>query len=293
MSPLRIHGLVFSLLALLAAAAAVLLPRMSPREELLVFAVLVAVLGVPHGALDPIFARQLYGIGSPRGWIAFAVCYVALGAMVAGLWWLAPGVLLMLFLAASAAHFSGDLAPGTPLVFRIFYGGAAIVFPVLLHAVEVSQLFAFLAGENAANMLVAGLRWLAWPWLLGTAACLLLTLKRDWLTGLEVASVSLLAIAVTPLLAFTVFFCGMHSARHALRTRHYAGLSVQRLLLVSAAPMAAVLAGSALAWHFLKASPLDMRVTQIVFIGLAALTAPHMVLVERVRFADWLKAPAP
>ena len=103
MSPLRIHGLVFSLLALLAAAAAVLLPRMSPREELLVFAVLVAVLGVPHGALDPIFARQLYGIGSPRGWIAFAVCYVALGAMVAGLWWLAPGVLLMLFLAACVA----------------------------------------------------------------------------------------------------------------------------------------------------------------------------------------------
>lgn len=292
MGLLKIQGVLFSLLALILTAAALLLPSLNPQVELYVFATLVLVLGVPHGALDPIFARQLYGIQTLPGWAFFAVIYVTLGALVVWLWWLMPGVFLLLFLAASAVHFSGDLVPQTPRIARICYGGAVIFFPVLLHATEVTQLFGFLAGTSAADTLVAGMRWLAWPWLMATALVSCFMWRRDWLTALEMTSVSLLAIAVPPLLAFTVFFCVMHSARHALRAQQYAALSAPRLLLTSAAPMIAVLAGTVLSLYFFKDLSIDKHIVQLVFVGLAALTAPHMLLVERVRYAGWLKPGA-
>ena len=292
MGLLKVQGVLFSLLALILTAAALLLPSLNPQVELYVFATLVLVLGVPHGALDPIFARQLYGIQTLPGWVFFAVIYVTLGALVVWLWWLMPGVFLLLFLAASAVHFSGDLVPQTPRIARICYGGAVIFFPVLLHATEVTQLFGFLAGTSAADTLVAGMRWLAWPWLMATALVSCFMWRRDWLTALEMTSVSLLAIAVPPLLAFTVFFCVMHSARHALRAQQYAALSAPRLLLTSAAPMIAVLAGTVLSLYFFKDLSIDKHIVQLVFVGLAALTAPHMLLVERVRYAGWLKPGA-
>ena len=169
MGLIKIQGVLFSLLALILTAAVLLLPPLNPQVELFVFATLVLVLGVPHGALDPIFARQLYGIQTLPGWAVFAVIYVALGAFVVWLWWLMPGVSLLLFLAASAVHFSGDLVPQTPRIARICYGGAVIFFPVLLHATEVTQLFGFLAGASTADSLVTGMRWLAGPWLMATA----------------------------------------------------------------------------------------------------------------------------
>ena len=132
---------------------------------------------------------------------------------------------------------------------------------------------------------------MAWPWLGGVILAVFERVCRDWLTALEITAVSGLALLTPPLVAFTVFFCGMHSARHILRTADYSGRSEVRLLAVAALlPMLGVLAASAGAWYFLQDTALDARVIQIVFVGLAALTVPHMALVERVRFSGWLKA---
>jgi hypothetical protein len=91
------------------------------------------------------------------------------------------------------------------------------------------------------------------------------------------------------LISFTVFFCAMHSARHILRTINYSGSSSLRLILGAISlPMLGVLLASATAWHFLDGMPINGAIIQLVFVGLAAVTVPHMALVERVRLrAGW------
>ena len=286
----RLQGIVFCVLALLATCGTQLIGRFSPQTELILLAALIVVLGVPHGALDTLFAKRLYGIHTLRGWLGFGGIYLLLAAAIVGLWLVAPAGFLVGFLVISAVHFSGDPAAGTPQIVRLLYAGTVLVFPSFFYAEEMSQLFGHLVGWEAAHAVSVGLSWLAWPWLGAVILAVFERVCRDWLTALEVTAVSGLALLTPPLVAFTVFFCGMHSARHILRTADYSGRSEVRLLAVAALlPMLGVLAASAGAWYFLQDTALDARVIQIVFVGLAALTVPHMALVERVRFSGWLK----
>jgi len=291
---LRMQGMVFSVLALTLAAVSLVLPRLDGRAELLVAAALITVLGVPHGALDMIFARQLYRMRTLRGWVGFAVLYGAPAAAVVALWLVAPTVFLLGFLLISAAHFSGDPADGTHGFSRLLYGGAVIVLPTLLHAGEVGRLFGLLAGSEAAARLTPWIGGLAWPWLAGLLASALVEARRSRQTALELLAVAAVAVAAPPLVAFTVFFCGMHSARHILRTVAYANPSAPWLLLTSSLlPMAIVLAAAGVGWFCLRDAPMDARLVQLVFVGLAALTVPHMALIERVRLSGWQRPALP
>ena len=294
LTSIRIQGQIFSAIAILASCASLLLVRLDQRLdqqlELIALAALIIVLGVPHGALDIIFVRQLYNVKTAKGWFGFVVFYVLLAALVVAVWVIAPFLFLVGFLAISLVHFSGDLADDIQVPLRILYGGAIIVLPTLVHAEEVEKIFSFLVASDAAQSMVSMLHVLAWPWI---AALVLFTsdqFQRNKIVSLEVICVSLLAVTAPPLVAFTIYFCGMHSVRHIMRTFDYSGKSSIYLLIISAVgPMAAVLLLSLGACSLFRDTPLDARLIQIIFIGLAALTVPHMALVEQVRISGWTK----
>lgn len=294
MSLLRLQGLVFCFGAILLVAMAAALGQLSSQIELLVIASLILVLGVPHGALDTIFASQIYGIHGLRGWICFGLIYLFLSALVVGIWLLQPALFLLAFLFISAFHFSGDPVEGTPWPTRALYGGAVVILPAALHTIETARLFSLLAGEGAAELVMPWLGLLSWPWLVGLILAAIQRSRTDWLTALELFSVAALAVLAPPLLSFTLFFCAMHSARHILRTINYSAQS-SRLFVLAAAllPMLGVMVVSLAAWYFLQSTPLDARIVQIVFVGLAALTVPHMALVERVRLSGWVNPKKP
>ncbi len=289
MSILRVQGLVFCGAAILLAAMSATLGQLGSHIELLVIASLILVLGVPHGALDTIFARQIYGITGLRGWICFGSIYLFLSALVVGIWLIQPAIFLVAFLFISALHFSGDPAQGTPWPARAFYGGAVVILPAALHAAETTRLFSLLAGENAAGFVMPWLGLLSWPWFVGLILAAIQRVRSDWVTAMELFSVGILSLVAPPLLSFTLFFCAMHSARHILRTIDYSAQSPRFFVLGAALlPMVGVLAVSFTAWYFLRTTPIDARIIQIVFVGLAALTVPHMALVERVRLSGWI-----
>ena len=295
MSLIRIQGLLFSLCAFGAAVffacAGLQKANFTGQSGLIILATLILLLGVPHGALDTIFAYRLYDLRRPLDWMLFTLIYLLLAAVVVAVWWWAPMFFLILFLLISAAHFSGDPEKGTPLATRILYGGCVLLLPALLHSEEMGRLFGLLVGDPPALLLMPWIKLLALIWLPCAALAVIMLMWRDWLGAMEIGSVVLLSVTAPPLVAFTLFFCGMHSARHILRTIDYSGTFSRRLLALSAfLPMIGVVVVSALAWWLLKGKSLDERLIQIVFVGLAALTVPHMALVERIRFSGWIKA---
>ena len=284
------QGLAFSAVAWLLVLACWWLPPLNAQAQLLLLSPVILVLGVPHGALDVLYAGQLGGIRSLWGWSLFTIAYFAVAASVVLLWWVAPGTFLVAFLLISAFHFSGDPAGKAPALLRTLYGGAVIFCPLALHAAEVSQLFAFLVGSPAAQAIVDVLHPAAWPWVAAIGLAAILGMRTASVRSIELLSLAALLIFPPPLIGFTLFFCGMHSARHVLRTRDYSSAGTLRhLLRIACWPMLATLAGVALAVGFSSGSPLDLRLAQVLFVGLAALTVPHMIVVERVRLAGWAK----
>jgi len=83
----------------------------------------------------------------------------------------------------------------------------------------------------------------------------------------------------------------MHSARHILRTVSYFDGYPKRMILSAAIiPMllTAVLVG--ISWYTRKDISVDTKIVQIVFVGLAALTVPHMAVIEPIRMRNWKRS---
>lgn len=286
---LKLQGIFFSLVAWVVLLALPLLTYLSIEAQLLMLSPIILILGVPHGALDIIFARQYIGVRSIAGWGLFALAYLVAAVLVVGFWWVAPGLFLAAFLLISVFHFSGDPEGETPMLFRLLYGGAVILCPLLLHQAEVLEVFAYLAGMTNAKLIVTVLHWAAWPWVAAIGFVALASAKREPIRAVELVSVAALLIFAPPLLGFTIFFCAMHSARHVLRTRDYSYEgNLISLLRIASWPMLITFAGIVIAWWLSGGGSIDMRIAQLLFVGLAALTVPHMIVIEKVRLSGWM-----
>jgi beta-carotene 15,15'-dioxygenase len=166
------------------------------------------------------------------------------------------------------------------------------VLPNFWHAEEVLRLFQFLVHREAdvagLLQLSAALRWVAMPWCVALIACALFEARTSMQVAFELLVVAAIALIAPPLIAFTVFFCVMHGARHLLRTLDGVDRDALKPLITAAAgAMLAVFVAATALFFAQPETSMDVRIVQIVFVGLAALTVPHMALVERVRFLGW------
>ena len=279
---------------LLALSAAVLLSlsRAAPGVELALVIGAVALAGLPHGAADAwIAAREGLARGLP-GKAVFLAVYSGLTLLVIAVWLVFPVMSLVLFLAISVWHFGDDSRTDLNPVARIATGLIILGAPAAFHATAVSETYGILSGDRAA-VIVPAQAALFWLGCLTLPLTLSLTPARLSLSAratparirhlIEMVLLVALAALLAPLLYFAVYFCAIHSPRHLGRV---IGLFPERggsglWGTITVFTLIPLLAGAAAwAWLTTVGQQPDAAGLQVLFIGLAALTLPHMLLVD-------------
>lgn len=241
---------------------------------------LVAILGLPHGALDHRVATALWPLSTLRQHAMFIVGYIGLTIAVLALWIIAPSVALAAFLIYSALHFSDDWRADVGLWQSLPLGISVIALPALVFQSDVAVLFGFLTAEPTATLFAALLHKTAIAVIIASAVCMVVNLRAaPWVT-VEYAVLVAAALATPPLIYFVIYFCLLHSPRHFLLTADQLRLTPLQGLRAAWPIMGATLAITALGALVLSifTPAFEPATLQIVFIGLAAVTVPHMLL---------------
>jgi beta-carotene 15,15'-dioxygenase len=259
----------------------------------------IAVLGIPHGAVDHLVVEKIDGRHDARSRGRFVVAYVLAMAVVGLLWLAVPPLALVIFLALSVHHFGqSDLAylrlpEPSQLIIQWSRGLFLVGLPLVAHITSVAPIVERLGGGDPASW-----RWLADLWWLWAAVLVVQhavvgvsiasRIRTRAVIGREmiaVAALTLLFLTADPLIGFAVYFGLWHSLAHLLVLTDLLGSeprparSIARLAApltaISLAALAAVAVGAALVGR----PDLLVPVT-LVFVSM--LTLPHMVVVERL-----------
>jgi Brp/Blh family beta-carotene 15,15'-monooxygenase len=244
----------------------------------------VILLGVPHGGLDGAVARRVGWPSGPIAWLGFHLGYITIGILVTLFWWSFPLVSLALFLAITAVHFgASDIADiGSDILPWVVHGGLVTIAIPNLQSTLVEPIFTILIGAHNASLLMNGLSSLFLPWLLGLIGyCIFAYNHPPYRKSLLQLLVFFgLAIILPPLISFALYFCLSHSRGHLVRLWRSLGLTEQRRSLIEATIYTLIswLSVGIIIYYF--QTSFTENLIKLTFIGLAALTLPHMLLVD-------------
>ena len=273
---------VFRVAALLMLFLSFVTGSTSGWAQLFMLSVFVACLGLPHGAFDPFIAKSRGLWRTTPGLAAFVVVYVGLAIAVIILWVLFPVVSLALFLLISAWHFGADWSPH--VVIRCSMGLVILGLPAVASVEETAKIFQLLSGADAMPLQLS----LA---VLGVGASIVLigfsvatstgrrfVQAKRW----DLPILILAGVFLPPLVYFIVYFCALHSPMHVGHSLGEIGRNDRRQafywaigLTIVTLMLAAV--GYAVLMPFVTG---DAGLLQVVFVGLAALTVPHLALID-------------
>ena len=249
-----------------------------------ILGVLVATLGLPHGALDPLIARRAGLWRTPLGFAGFNLGYLAIVVLVVGVWLLAPAASLVGFLLVSGIHFGADWNSGRSVVLRSLTGVGLLTLPAFAHHEEVAGIYRTLAGSGGG--VIADVQsWLGPAAIVAMLIGAVLALRRRPTDALEILLATTLALIAPPLIFFALYFCALHSARHLrhgfAEERGSGQLAVLIIVVYTAVPIVAVgILTAVFAGDFSPGGSLAGGwIIRLVFIGLAALTVPHMMVI--------------
>ena len=256
---------------------------------------LILLLGVSHGALDHIRGKRILEPKFNKAWsILFFPGYIILGLIVIISWVTFPPVTLLLFLITAGYHFGEEdlsfFKEGNGVIFAIvsFLKGFLIITLSFHYSFENTSLFFeyLMVPQNYYEALVPYKSTLFSVNLICLVAGLIYLFKDSInqlvLTLLEVLLITLSFVYLPLILAFSLYFCFLHSSKHII------GLAKEldkqdiknglKLFSVKAVPLTCITALAAILFVFLLSEKLDENIIKTIFIGLASLTLPHILL---------------
>ena len=265
----------------------------------LICLLLILIIGVSHGSLDHIKGRKLLKIFQINNIITFYTSYFLLALTVIILWVLLPTVVLIAFLIVASFHFGKEdtqfLIDNNSYLnqFLFFLKGSLVVLaPLYFNFNETVSIFKVLLIENESfyqslnviennNFLIIGI-------VLSALSSIILFFKkfelRKFTIFFDYFSIIIINMHFSPLIAFTIYFCFLHSIRHSISLiTELDQESLRNGLLVfikKATPLTILTAIFCLiGLYFLNNNyNLDSAILKLIFIGLASLTFPHILL---------------
>ena len=247
---------------------------------------LIATIGVSHGSLDNFKGNKLLKILKIKNKFLFYLIYIFVSLAVIGSWLIFPLLTLAIFLIVAAYHFGkedsvfGKVNKFKLLNLLLFLKGSLIILaPLYFHYYETIQIFEILGVKliqyNISLIIILMSLSLISNFFIN---------KNILLSLLDSFTVIILNMNFEPLLAFTVYFCFLHSIRHSLSLVQDINSKNLKKGLISflkkAFPLTIVTAfGFVIAVFLLNEYYLlDSAILKVIFIGLASLTFPHILL---------------
>ena len=260
---------------------------------------LILIIGVSHGSLDHIKGQKLLELFNFKSIYIFYITYILISGVVIATWMLLPSVTLIIFLIIASYHFGkedtqfliNNRSYFTQMLY-FFKGFLIILAPLYFHFQETVAIFKLLLIDN--EMFYLSLNFIETNKVIqlgifcSTLSSIFLFLKnfeiKKFVIFLDYFSILILNYYLSPLLAFTIYFCFLHSIRHsislAIELNPNSVANGFRLFVKKALPLT-ILTGvfSFIALYLLSNSyNLDSAILKVIFIGLASLTFPHILL---------------
>ena len=254
---------------------------------------LILILGISHGSLDNIKGEKLLKLIGYKSKYLFYLSYVFISLLIIFSWLIFPNLVLLTFLIVAAYHFGKEdtvfkVKKGFLLneILFFFKGSSVIIAPLLFQRSSTNEIFATLnfyvfesSFFNNSSLIIFLVLSLVSSIYLSVGKSI--ELKNIML--LDYFSIIILNIFLSPILAFTIYFCFLHSIRHSFSLINEMDRSFKRGLkkfIMKAIPLTLITGLIFLiSIYFLNnLYNIDEAIYKVIFIGLASLTFPHILL---------------
>ena len=260
---------------------------------------LILTIGVSHGALDHLKGKKLLTIFNIKKFYIFYLIYILLALSVILIWTIVPAITLIVFLGVASFHFGKEdtqflINKSSKLIsiLYLFRGLLIIITPLYFNFDETVTIFKMLLIDSEQFYLSLGFieKYKIIEIAIGLSALSSIVLFlsefniKKFAIFLDFLSIIILNYYLSPLVAFTIYFCFLHSIRHTIslaiemdnsNLKNGLKLFAQKALPLTV--LTAIL--SLLGLYFLNnVYELNSAILKIIFIGLASLTFPHILL---------------